>query len=92
MPHLPQFFESALKLVHPPVAPQQVSPPHVLSQPPQLFWSVFVFTQTPLQRVKGGGQTQLLFVHTWPPVQMFPHFPQFCESLVKFTQAFPHLV
>ena len=77
-----------LHVAEPPEGAEQVAP-----QDPQLFISLCVFTQLPLQLVSPEGQ---LCEHvpevqeaTIPPdaVHTFPHFPQLLTSPCVSTQA-----
>jgi hypothetical protein len=61
-------------------------PVQALPQLPQLFGSVSVRMQTPLQSEKLLlGQLQVLLAQV-PPVQVSPQPPQLAESLAVFTQ------
>jgi hypothetical protein len=67
--------------------PMQVSSaPHAMLQPPQLLVSKFVFVHSPSHSVSPIPQEQAPFMHKEPPVQTFPQAPQFCESVLVFTQ------
>jgi hypothetical protein len=90
LPHTPQFLESVVVSVHPPVAPQQVNEPQTALQRAQLFGSVFVFVHTPLHNVVGAGHPHVPPRQTWPEGQALPHAPQFCASVDRSLQAFPH--
>ena len=54
-----------------------------IPQPPQLFRSVLVLTQTPAHAVCPGGHeiTHTPAVHTWPPAHALPHIPQCARSV-----------
>lgn len=48
--------------------------------------------QVPLQSVLPDGHVHALLVQLVPPVQTFPHAPQFASSLVVSMQELPHCV
>jgi hypothetical protein len=64
-------------------APNGQGCPHA----PQLFGSVFRFTQAPLQLVVPVGQAQMPFVQLPKIGQAFPHAPQLFGSVFRFRQA-----
>ncbi len=67
--------------------------PHRVPQSPQLVLSFVRFTHVLLQRVSPSEQAaehaEMPFsvLQTSPPVQAFPHAPQFWALVVRFTQA-----
>jgi len=99
--HEPQLFRSVCSLTHVPLhddaptlhrqAPAtQVPAPHDFPQLPQLFASLIVSTQTPLQAVSWMFvQPHLPLTHVAPCAQTLLHEPQFFESVVGLTQVDP---
>jgi hypothetical protein len=68
---------------------QTVPLAHMCVQKPQLFGSVLVLTQTPVQLVVPLGQPvpQLPFAQVWPEAQTLPQAPQLLGSEPRFTHA-----
>lgn len=66
--------------------------PQERPQEPQLFESVWVLTQAPLQTEPPGGQVQEPITHDAPAAQPMPHMPQLVTSVWVLTQVFPQRV
>jgi hypothetical protein len=107
IPHAPQFAGLFVVLVHtggmphwlvlggqthiPPV--HTLPPVQAIPQPPQLFTSVVVLTQAPVQLVVPAGQDVMQVIeHTCIDVHIVPQPPQFWGSDAVSTQTPPQSV
>jgi hypothetical protein len=101
LPHVPQLLvvvKSTQVVPHTPnpvghtqFPELQVAPvAHFVPQTLQLFGSVCVLTQTPLQLVCPDGQTHIPETQLVPPVHFVPQALQLFESVCRLTQALPH--
>jgi hypothetical protein len=106
-PHAPQFAGLFVMFVQTGGMPQRVvfigheqtpalhtvPPVQAIPQPPQLFGSVFVSTQAPVQSVVAAGQVVVQVIEqTCIAVHIVPQPPQFCGSVFVSTQTPPHKV
>jgi hypothetical protein len=80
-----QSFSPAFAQLHAPLT-QLWPPEQVVPQAPQLFTSVAVLTQTPLQAVCPAEQAHAPLTQLRPPEQTVPQVPQLLASLAVFTQ------
>jgi hypothetical protein len=70
-----------------------VPPVQAIPHPPQLFESVFVSTQAPVQFVVPAGHAVVHIIEqTCIEVHIVPHPPQFCGSVFVSTQTPPQRV
>jgi hypothetical protein len=106
-PHAPQLAGLFVTLVqtggmpqsvvfagHAQAPPMQTVPPvQAMPHPPQLFGSVFVSTQAPVQSVVPAGHMVVqVIAQTCIEVHIVPQPPQFCGSVFVSTQTPPQSV